>query len=255
MRRLKPSVDHDHFAREHGDGPMKKKKDQEGGIRPDIVDAAARVFGRSGYERATLDEIASIVGIQKGSLYHHIDSKEQLLFAIHEQLYAGLDQRIAVAVGSKVSGALGQIERIVAAIIETVAMHREMVNVFLRDYRALAPDHLNDLIKHRRNFLKRVETVVRQVFSEQRRTDLDVRYTVYAIIGMCYWVNEWLDGRDTASAGQGTGRDDHHVIAATFAKILVDGLRSRDGESESPRATSHGAAVAKAKKPQKRRAE
>jgi AcrR family transcriptional regulator len=47
---------------------MKKRKDQEGGIRPDIVDAAARVFGRSGYERATLDEIASIVGIQKGQL-------------------------------------------------------------------------------------------------------------------------------------------------------------------------------------------
>jgi AcrR family transcriptional regulator len=177
------------------------------------------------------------------------------LFAIHEQLYAGLDRRIAAAVGSKVLGALGQIERIVGAIIETVAMHREMVNVFLRDYRALAPDHLNELIQHRRNFLKRVETVVRQVFAEQRRADVDVRYTVYAIIGMCYWVHEWLDGRDTASAGQGTSRDDHHAIAANFAKILVDGLRARNSDGEPAKATSNRAQNAKAKKLLKSRAD
>jgi AcrR family transcriptional regulator len=215
---------------------MKKKAGKIGGIRPDIVHAAARVFGSSGYERATLDEVASLVGIQKGSLYHHIDSKEQLLFAIHLQLNEEIDRRMTAATADKASGALKRIERIVGAFIETVAQHREMVSVFLRDYRALEPNHLEEVLQHRRHLLKRVETEVRQAFAEERQTDLDVRYTVYAIIGMCYWVNEWLDGRNLASAGQGITRDDHHAIAVNFSRILIDGLRSRNNDGEAPKA-------------------
>jgi AcrR family transcriptional regulator len=227
---------------------MKLKKDQAGGIRPDIVDAAAQVFGRSGYERATLDEIASIVGIQKGSLYHHIDSKEQLLFAIHIQLYEKLDRSMEEAVRDKSSGAMGQIDRMLRTIIETVAQHREMVNVFLRDYRALEPNHLEELIQHRRRFRKRMETVVRQALAEEGRTDLDIRYTVYAIIGMCYWVNEWLDGRDVASAGDGRSRDDHHAIASNFSRLLIDGLRARGAEAETSKVAKERAVRPKQKK-------
>jgi AcrR family transcriptional regulator len=215
---------------------MKKKARQIGGIRPDIVDAAARVFGRSGYERATLDEVASLVGIQKGSLYHHIDSKEQLLFAIHLQLNEEIDRRMTDAIADKSSGALERIERVVGAFIETIAQHREMVSVILRDYRALEPNHLEDVLQHRRHLFKRVETEVRQAFAEERQTDLDVRYTVYVIVGMCYWVNEWLDGRDLASAGQGISRDDHHAIASNFSRILIDGLRTRKIDGEAPKA-------------------
>jgi AcrR family transcriptional regulator len=215
---------------------MKKKTGQIGGIRSDIVDAAARVFGHSGYERATLDEVASIVGIQKGSLYHHIDSKEQLLFAIHQQLNEELDRRMTHAVADKSSSVFKRIERIVGAIIETVAQHREMVSVILRDYRALEPNHLEEVLQHRRHLLKRVETEVKQAFAEERHADLDVGYTVYAIVGMCYWVNEWLDGRNVTSAGHGISRDDHHKIAYNFSRILIDGLRARKTEGEAPKA-------------------
>jgi AcrR family transcriptional regulator len=206
---------------------MKRNKKRTSGIRPDIVRAAAQVFGRGGYERATLDEIASIVGIQKGSLYHHIDSKEQLLFAIHVQLYEELDRRMDAVVIDATEPAIEKIEGVVSAIIETIAKHREMVNVFLRDYRALEPNHLEDLVQHRRHLLKRIEIIIRQIFADERRNDLDIRYTIYAVLGMCYWVNEWLDGHDVTSAGHGSTRDDHAKIAATFSDILVNGLRTR----------------------------
>lgn len=205
---------------------MRRKKDRASEIRSDIVDAAARVFGANGYERATLDEIAAIVGIQKGSLYHHIDSKEQLLFAIHLRLYAEVDRSMDAAGSDPDASALENLARLVGAIVETIAKHREMANVFLREYRALGAEHLEEHLRHRRLFIKRVESVVRQVITEQKRTDLDVRHTVYAIIGMCYWVNEWLDGRDIASPGQAIARDDHRAIGETFCKLLIDGFRA-----------------------------
>ncbi|GAA2372172.1 TetR/AcrR family transcriptional regulator [Dactylosporangium salmoneum] len=46
-----------------------------------LVDAAA-LFRRLGYERTTTREISEALGIRKASLYHHVSSKEDLLYEI-----------------------------------------------------------------------------------------------------------------------------------------------------------------------------
>ena len=47
--------------------------------RPDeILDAAQAVFGNAGFARATLEEVARIAGVSKGTLYLYFDSKETL---------------------------------------------------------------------------------------------------------------------------------------------------------------------------------
>jgi AcrR family transcriptional regulator len=48
----------------------------------EVLTAAAGVFGEKGYRAATLRDIASRLGMLKGSLYYYIDTKEDLLFEI-----------------------------------------------------------------------------------------------------------------------------------------------------------------------------
>src|SRR5690348_10020612 len=48
----------------------------------EVLSVAAEVFGEKGYRAATLRDIASRLGMLKGSLYYYIDSKEDLLFEI-----------------------------------------------------------------------------------------------------------------------------------------------------------------------------
>ena len=48
----------------------------------EIIAAAAKVFQTKGYHAATVQDIADAVGILKGSLYHHVKSKEDLLYLI-----------------------------------------------------------------------------------------------------------------------------------------------------------------------------
>lgn len=43
-----------------------------------ILSAAKQVFGRFGYNKTTLDDVASAVGMKKASLYYYYDSKEEL---------------------------------------------------------------------------------------------------------------------------------------------------------------------------------
>ncbi|TKJ28787.1 MAG: hypothetical protein CEE40_10710 [Chloroflexi bacterium B3_Chlor] len=51
-----------------------------------ILDAAARVFARKGYERATTREIASEAGLSEGTIYNYFDSKRHLLIAMAVRL-------------------------------------------------------------------------------------------------------------------------------------------------------------------------
>lgn len=46
--------------------------------RRSILDAAAPVFGEAGYERASVDAIASAAGVSKPTIYSYFGSKEQL---------------------------------------------------------------------------------------------------------------------------------------------------------------------------------
>lgn len=50
--------------------------------RERILNAAARLFRQQGFKRTTVRDIAEVVGILSGSLFHHFHSKEEMLLEI-----------------------------------------------------------------------------------------------------------------------------------------------------------------------------
>jgi AcrR family transcriptional regulator len=60
----------------------KQRQDQ---TREDLVTAAARVFARRGYHKATVEEIAAEAGFSTGAVYSNFDGKEQLFLAIADR--------------------------------------------------------------------------------------------------------------------------------------------------------------------------
>jgi len=64
------------------------KKRRRGETRQKLLDAALPVFARSGFERATVDEIVREAGFSKGAFYVHFDAKEDLFWAMLEERIA-----------------------------------------------------------------------------------------------------------------------------------------------------------------------
>src|SRR3954470_14043766 len=66
----------------------------------EVLDAAARVFYERGYSDASVQDVADKLGILKGSLYHYIDTKEDLLFRLlqetHDEIYEILEEVAAL---------------------------------------------------------------------------------------------------------------------------------------------------------------
>ncbi|WP_299031197.1 TetR/AcrR family transcriptional regulator [uncultured Sulfitobacter sp.] len=57
----------------------------KGDSRQQIIEAAAQCFMLKGLEKATIDDIADVLGATKGRVYHHFRSKNAIYFAVHRQ--------------------------------------------------------------------------------------------------------------------------------------------------------------------------
>lgn len=121
--------------------------------RKRIVRAAVELFADKGFHGTGVAEIGDRAGIQRGALYYHIGSKEELLWQIlrdYTQLMLADARRITCASDDPVTTLRNLIHSHTALIIR----HRREVAIQLRDISALTGDraaelqHLRDEIQH-----------------------------------------------------------------------------------------------------------
>jgi len=68
---------------------MARNKHPEETVRK-ILDVSLRLFQEKGYEATTIQDIVDALGMSKGAIYHHFNSKEAILDRISEQYYRDL---------------------------------------------------------------------------------------------------------------------------------------------------------------------
>src|ERR1700756_4729171 len=100
--------------------------------RAELTRAAARLFAQKGYHGTSVGDLADALGLQKGSLYAHIDSKAELLWEVAregaEAFHAALDT---------VPDEGPVLERIRAALrahLRVVADQLDIATVFVREW-------------------------------------------------------------------------------------------------------------------------
>ena len=104
----------------------------------EIVEAAAAAFHDHGYEATSMQDIADRVGMLKGSLYHHISSKEELLAAVLRDTQAGgleIVERHRAAEGSCRDRLRSFVEEYTLYCID----NRMRAAIFDREFRSLTP--------------------------------------------------------------------------------------------------------------------
>jgi AcrR family transcriptional regulator len=184
----------------------------------DILERAAEVFNELGYRGASVEEVARRVGLRKGSLYHHVKSKEQLLA---EVLLRGMELLRRGLPGAD-DARLSPGEKIRAAIafhLDWMATEPHVTGVFLRELPSLPPRLRRRLMGEIEEFEARWRALVREgVAAGALRADLDPDVTVYAILGLVNSVHRWY---------RPDGRLSMKRIAEQCADLVLDGLRPR----------------------------
>ena len=181
--------------------------------RSELTRAAARLFAQKGYHGTSIGDLAEALGVQKASLYHHIDSKQDLLAETMregaEAFHAALDS---------IPEELPAVERIRLALrahLRVVAEQLDVATVFVQEWRYLEGERREEFLAERRRYEERIRALFREGRDgSELRTDLDDASAARAFLSVGNWAYTWLvPGRDTDE------------LADRFFALLVDGMR------------------------------
>jgi TetR/AcrR family transcriptional regulator, cholesterol catabolism regulator len=181
--------------------------------REELTRVAARLFAERGYQATSLADLAEALGIQKASLYHHIGSKEDLLWEVASAGAAAFQAAL-----DAVPEELPAPERIRLALrghLRVVAEQLDAATVFTREWRSLEGERRERFVTERRRYEERIRELFREgVEGGELRTDLDPVTAALLFLSAANWAYTWLrPGGDT------------DALADRFHAVLLHGMR------------------------------
>lgn len=180
----------------------------------EIALAAVQLFEQKGYHATSVQDIADAVGLQKGSLYHYIHSKEDLLHAIAHQAITDFNERLERVLLSPISAREKLIEAIENHLLISSA-NLQTTTVLLREAFSLG-EHQHRSIQSQTDKYVQLWT---QIIDEGNRTgEFNVTHpkiTALAMLGACNWMYRWYNPSGPMSAKD---------IAGIFAQLFLNGV-------------------------------
>jgi AcrR family transcriptional regulator len=189
------------------------RSEQSAPRKRELARQAAKLFAEKGYHGTSIGDLAEAMGVQKGSLYAHIASKQDLLYETMRDgaraFHAALDQ---------IPDDLPANEKIRLALrahLRLVAEQLDVATVFVREWRYLEGARRDEILAERRRYEERLRALFREGRElGQLRTDLDEAGAALLMLSAANWAYTWLQpGRDTDG------------LADRFYELLLDGIR------------------------------
>jgi AcrR family transcriptional regulator len=195
--------------------------------REEILQAAASVFARKGISNATVRDIADEVGILSGSLYHHFESKDQM---VEEILLAGADRQGARyrEIVKAEPDAVEAMRKLVMLGVLGVAEGPNEATILRNDAQQIKANPRLRLIEKQRQDTKRlwISVVRKGVEQGAFRDDLDADVAVRAMFDAVLSTIRWFPP---------LGRSSPQRIGSQLAGFFIDGLRGDDAGSKPGR--------------------
>jgi AcrR family transcriptional regulator len=181
--------------------------------RDELTRQAARLFAERGYHGTSIGDLAEALGVQKGSLYAHIKSKQDLLYATMMEGARAFHGRL-----DEIDEGLPAVEKIRLAMrghLRVVREQLDVATVFVREWRYLEGDRREDVLAERRRYEERFRALFREGRElSQLRTDLDEGVAALLALSAMNWAYTWL-----------RPEDDTDDVADRFYALLIDGIR------------------------------
>jgi TetR/AcrR family transcriptional regulator, cholesterol catabolism regulator len=181
--------------------------------RNELTRQAARLFAEKGYHGTSIGDLAEAMGVQKGSLYAHIESKADLLWEVARDGAVAFHQAL-----DGVAEELSTTEKIRAALrahLRVVAEQLDVATVFIREWRYLEGERREAFVAERRRYEERFQAIFREGRElGELRTDLDDATATLLALSAANWAYTWL--RPDADTDE---------LADRFSTVLLDGMR------------------------------
>lgn len=192
------------------------RRGRPGYDRSQILEVAVTLFNEQGYDATSVAGLADRLGLTKSALYHHFDSKEQLLAAALDDALTALEGVLAEP-GATTGTPAERLDFVLHAAVDVLIDRLPSVTLLLR-VRGNSPTE-RAALERRRAFDQRVTALVQEAQDAGLvRADIDSAVTTRLVFGMINSVVEWY---------RPTGKIDSERLAHDVVTIALDGMRTR----------------------------
>lgn len=183
--------------------------------RSDVLEAAEKLFSARGYEATSVRDIADVLHIQPGSLYTHIDTKEDLLWEILTRAADRFFEAVRPIAESKLV-TVEKLKRAIAAHVAVVTRSASAAGIFTTEWRHLGDERRTMFAARRDEYERMFRKMVHDAIREGVFSDVDEKFATLLILSSLNWIYQWYrpDGAMTPEE-----------IARRITDLLFNGLR------------------------------
>lgn len=185
--------------------------DQQG-----ILEVAVAAFNEYGYDATSIGVLASRLGLSKSAIYHHVDSKDELLELALAEALDGLEG-VLLEEGASTGDAATRLAYVLRGAVRVLTEKLPYVTLLLRVRGNTEVERA--ALARRRAFDRAVAALVEEARDEgSMRSDVDPGVVTRLLFGMINSIVEWYRPGGGESADQ---------LAEDVLTVAFDGLRPR----------------------------
>jgi len=179
--------------------------------RANILQTAAQLFAARGFHAVGIAELGDAVALGRGGLYHHIGSKEDLLYDISREYIADLASH-ASEVATRRLPPTERLALLGEYLMQKIASHQAEVTVCFREVQSLTGErHLAVMALH-----SQYEGAWKQVLRDGERTGVFRPFdaiVLKGLLGMYFYSYLWFKPNGRVSARQIAERFNEMALA------------------------------------------
>jgi AcrR family transcriptional regulator len=159
--------------------------------RATVLDAACTLFAAQGYRGTSMKDIAQVLGVRAPSLYNHVASKQDILYAVMD---AAMDRAIGameVALAG-VSDVSDQLRRATESLVLDFLRFPAEVTVCNNEVRSLDPGNRTAIVAKRDQYAARVRAIIERGCRDGRFRASTPQLAAFAVLELGNGAKSWF---------------------------------------------------------------
>jgi AcrR family transcriptional regulator len=184
--------------------------------RQEILRTAARLFQQRGYDATSMNDVAAALKLSKGGLYHHFQSKDEILFEIMNHAMEITEQRVLAPVRS-IPDPEDRLRSLIRRHIEVVLSPADReITVMLHENHPLPPVLRKRINIRKKEYIHFVEDLIADVQRiRHAKCSVSPRAAAFALLGMINWIYQWYKPE---------GELQTHNLVPQFTTLVFGGI-------------------------------
>jgi len=184
--------------------------------RQEILRTAARLFQQRGYDATSMNDVAAALKLSKGGLYHHFQSKDEILFEIMDHAMEITETRV-LAPARAIADPEERLRALIRLHIEVVLSPADReITVMLHENHPLQPLLRKRINMRKKEYIHFVENLIAEVQKvRQAKGAVSPRAAAFALLGMINWIYQWYKPE---------GELQTHNLVPQFTSLVFAGI-------------------------------